>query len=166
MHYILRKTCKIVFRIPFSIDFNIGIWTYSKIALEVISFVTSWTHFLLRKIKSVWRPLIRNIISNNIILYKQTSSSITFGFFSFNNCVGKHFSRWRYTPTISFFFMTLNSEVCTVRFAPGHIRIRCSSRVDSFNCLIHPTGLLLYINDKIKNYTNKILKTHNIHNMM
>jgi len=69
-------------------------------------------------------------VSMHVLLkhnFKPTSAVITLRLLSSNNGVGHHFSRRCYTPTISFLFMALNSEVCSVRFAPGHIRVRCSS---------------------------------------
>lgn len=93
------------------------------------------------KSKHVWVLLKYN--------FKRTSAVITFGFLSSNNGVGHYFSCRCYTPTISFLFMALNPEICAVRFASGHIRVRCSSWINWFRCMIHPTGLLFYVKSTV-----------------
>lgn len=84
------------------------------------------------------------VLRSAIIPSIRTSIVVALGLFASYDGVGHDFSRGCHAPTVPFFFVTLNPEVSPVCFAPGHVRILCRGRIDRFDRLIHPTGLLFW----------------------
>lgn len=80
----------------------------------------------------------------------RTSAVFAFRFLPFDDRVRQNFARGRYTPTVPFLFVTLDPEVCTVRLAPGHVRVRRSGRIARFHTLIQPAGLF-FCNIPVRN---------------